>query len=347
MKAVVFAGEGRVRIDDVADPTLVDRSDAVVRVDLSSICGSDLHLLTGKTPGLRPGSVIGHEFVGRVTEAGEDVRVAEGQRVVGSFLIACGSCDRCAAGRFNFCVNRRALGTGELTGDLDGAQAEFVRVPVADINLKRIDDSLSDERALFSGDILATGFYGAELTGAAVGDIAVVVGAGPVGVLTALAIGRRGARTIVVDTNAQRANWAADNLGLEVVTGVEHPEEAIANLTGGTQADVAVDAVGAIPALKTAIRCVREGGLVVVLGVYGTERMELAMGRAWVSGIDLRFAGMANVQGHWEDALNAVSAGQIDPTSLITHRLSLDDAREGYELFASQEAMKVVLTPQR
>ena len=345
MRAVVFAGEGRVRLDDVAEPKLVERGDALVAVDLSSICGSDLHLLTGKTPGLKPGSVIGHEFVGRVTDVAEGVNVAAGDRVIGSFLIACGSCDRCAAGRFNFCSKRRALGTGELTGDLDGAQAEYVRVPVADVNLMRIDDSLSDERALFGGDILTTGFYGADLTEAAKGDIAVVVGAGPVGLFSALAMARRGARTIVVDTNAKRANWAADNLGLEVVAAANRPEEVIANLTGGAKADVAIDAVGAVPALKTAMRCVREGGRVVVLGVYGAERMDLAMGRAWVSGLDLRFAGMANVQGHWSEALDAVNSGEIDPTALITHRLSLDDAEEGYELFASQEAMKVVLTP--
>ncbi|MGH2775094.1 MAG: alcohol dehydrogenase catalytic domain-containing protein [Actinomycetota bacterium] len=345
MRAVVFAGDGRVRVDDVAEPKLVEPGDALVRVDISSICGSDLHLLTGKTPGLRPGSVIGHEFVGRVTEVAEGANVDAGDRVVGSFLIACGSCDPCAAGRFNFCSDRRALGTGELTGDLDGAQAEYVRVPVADVNLRRIVDSLSDERALFCGDILATGFHGADLTEAGDRDIAVIVGAGPVGLLSALAVARRGARTVVVDTNAKRANWAAANLGLEVVAGAEHPEEAITNLTGGSKADVAIDAVGAIPALKTAMRCVREGGRVVVLGVYGAERMDLAMGRAWVSGLDLRFAGMANVQGHWAEALDAVGAGEIDPTALITHRMSLDDAEEGYELFASQEAMKVVLTP--
>ena len=345
MRAVVFAGEGRVRVDDVAEPKLVERGDALVRVDVSSICGSDLHLLTGKTPGLKPGSVIGHEFVGRVTEVAESAHLVAGDRVIGSFLIACGTCDRCAARRFNFCRRRRALGTGELTGDLDGAQAEYVRVPVADVNLRRIEASLSDERALFGGDILTTGFYGADLTEATTGDVAVVVGAGPVGLFSALAVARRGARTIVVDTNAERARWAADNLGLEVVAGGEHPDEAIASLTGGARADVAIDAVGAVPALKTAMRCGREGGRVVVLGVYGAERMDLAMGRAWVSGLDLRFAGMANVQGHWAEALDAVSAGEIDPTALITHRLSLDEAEVGYELFASQEAMKVVLIP--
>lgn len=334
-----------MRVDDVAEPRVAKAGDALVRVSLSSICGSDLHLLTGKTPGMKPGSVIGHEFVGRVTEVAEGTGVVVGDRVVGSFLIACGSCDRCAARRFNFCRHRRALGTGELTGDLDGAQAEYVRVPNANVNLHRIEDSLSAEQALFSGDILPTGFYGADLAGATEGDIAVVIGAGPVGLLSALALVHRGVRTIVVDANADRANWAAAHLDLEVVAGSEHPEEAIARLTHGAGAGVAIDAVGAVPALKTAMRCVREAGRVVVLGVYGAERLDLAMGRAWVSGLDLRFAGMANVQAHWDEALKAVGAGEIDPTALVTHRLSLDEAEEAYELFASQEAMKVTLTP--
>ena len=345
MKAVVFAGEERVRVDEVAEPKVIEPGDAVVRVDLSSICGSDLHLLRGKTPGLQPGSVIGHEFIGRVAEVGESANVGVGDRVVGSFLIACGSCDRCTSGHFNFCLRRRALGSGELTGGLDGAQAEYVRVPQAVVNLKRIDENLSDEGALFAGDILATGFHGAVLSEAGSGDVAVVVGAGPVGLLTALALARRGARAIVVDMNVQRAQWAATNLGLEAIGGEDYPDGAVADMTDGAKADVAVDAVGAVPALKTAIRCVREGGRVVVLGVYGAERMELAMGRAWVSGLDLRFAGMANVQALWGEALETVSAGELDPRALITHRLSLEDAELGYELFASRAAMKVVLTP--
>ena len=345
MRAVVFAGDGRVRVEDVSEPTLIDGDDALVEVKLSSICGSDLHLLTGKTPGMRPGGIIGHEFVGEVIETGPRVKdVRLGQRVVGSFLIACGACTNCRAQRFNFCERRRALGSGELTGDLDGAQAELVRVPVADVNLKVLDDALSDERALFGGDILTTGIYGAHLAQVGTQATAVVFGAGPVGLFTALALRRTGARTIVVDIDEARSRWAKEQLGLEMIASDEAPEE-VERLTGGTLADAAVDAVGAIPALKTALRCVKEGGRVVVLGVYGAERMELAMGRAWVRGLELRFAGMANVQAHWRDALNAVRTNEIDPTALITHRLNLDEADEGYELFASRAAMKVVLVP--
>ncbi|MGH2697974.1 MAG: alcohol dehydrogenase catalytic domain-containing protein [Actinomycetota bacterium] len=345
MRAVVFAGEGLVRLDDVPEPRPSEGDDAIVRVSLSSICGSDLHLLHGKTPGMRPGSVIGHEFVGEVADTGQNTSVRVGDRVLGSFLIACGVCSRCRESRFNFCPHRRALGQGELTGDLDGAQAEYVRVPVADVNLKLLDDSLSDERALFGGDILAAGLYGAHLTEAGKGDTAAIIGAGPVGLFAALALRRRGARPIVIDKNEKRAQWAAANLGLEVIGGAEDPHDALAALTGGAKADVAVDAVGAAPALKTAILCLHEGGRVVVLGVYGAERMELSLGRAWVSGLDLRFAGMANVQAHWTDALEAVGRREIDPTTLITHRLSLEEAPEGYALFESQEALKVVLRP--
>ncbi len=345
MRAVVFAGDDGVRVEDVPPPALTDDADALVEVKLASVCGSDLHLLSGKTPGMRPGGIIGHEFVGEVIETGPRVEeVRSGRRVVGSFLIACGACTHCRAQRFNFCERRRALGSGELTGDLDGAQAELVRVPVADVNLKVLDDALSDERALFGGDILTTGIYGAHLTGAGTQATTVVIGAGPVGLFTALALRRTGARTIVVDTDAQRTRWANERLGLEVIASDEAHQE-VARLTGGALADAAVDAVGAIPALKTALRCVKEGGRVVVLGVYGAERMELAMGRAWVRGLELRFAGMANIQAHWRDALNAVRTNEIDPTALITHRLNLDQAEEGYELFAAREAMKVILVP--
>jgi threonine dehydrogenase-like Zn-dependent dehydrogenase len=345
VRAVVVADGGRVRVDDVPDPRLIDDRDAIVRVTLCSICGSDLHLLSGKTPGMNPGSVIGHEFVGEITEAGGSIGLESGTRVLGSFLIACGECERCRESRFNFCLKRRALGLGELAGDLDGAQAQYVRVPLADLNLKPLDESLSDERALFGGDILAAGIYGAHLAEVRPGHTAVVFGAGPVGLFSALALRRCGARTIVFDTNEKRTRWAAANLGLEVIAGAEHPENALTELTGGAKADVGVDAVGAAPALKSVLRCVREGGRAVVLGVYGKERMDLALGRAWVSGLDLRFSGMANVQAHWDEALDAVGRGEIDPTKLITHRLSLEDAEEGYDLFASQEAMKVVLRP--
>jgi len=347
VRAVVFAGDGRVRVDDVARPEIAEAGDAIVKVTLSAICGSDLHLLDGKTPGMREGSVIGHEFLGTIESLGTGVRGHdEGTRVLGSFLIACGTCASCAARRFNFCKNRRALGLGPLTGDLDGAQAEYVRVPNADVNLKNLTGALSgltNEEALFGGDVLATGFYAATVSEAANGDTVAVIGAGPIGLLTAVALRRRGANVVVIDIDQARADFAA-GLGFTSFA-TDDASAAVAQATDGAMADVAVDAVGQVPALKAAVRCVREGGRVVVVGVYGTERYELPMGRAWLSGLDLRFAGMANVQAEWDGALLAVAKGDVDPTRLISHRMPLEEAERGYEMFAQREATKVVLSP--
>lgn len=343
MKAVVFAGEGRVEIDDVNEARVLDPADAVVKVSLTSICGSDLHVLDGKTPGMRVGGVIGHEFVGVVADAGHDVAShRKGERVLGSFLIACGRCESCRARRFNFCSNRRSLGTGRLTGDLDGAQAEYVRVPDADVNLRRLEGAfaaLDDEQALFAGDILATGVYAAVLADISESTRAVVVGAGPVGLFCALAARRRGADVLVLDNDSDRVRFASEELGLDsAVPG----DTAVAN---GALADVVIEAVGSGSAFRSAMRCARDGGRVVVVGVYGAERYDLPMGMSWVRGLQIVFSGMGNVQAHWEQSLRAVLAGDIDPTKLITHRLPLDEAVEGYDLFRSRRALKVVLTP--
>jgi threonine dehydrogenase-like Zn-dependent dehydrogenase len=344
---VVFAGAGRVEVDDVPEPGIVEPGDVVVEVTRTAICGSDLHLLDGKTPGMTPGSVIGHEFTGRIAAAGASVTsVAEGDAVLGSFLIACGDCGPCRASRFNFCTRRRALGLGTLTGDLHGAQAELVRVPVADVNVRRLPPGLpegAEERVLFAGDILATGFYATALGEVAPGETVVVVGGGPVGLFCALASRTAGARPVVLETDPARAEFARTTYGLDALVAEDAAGE-IEALTGGL-ADVVVEAVGAPPAFKTALRCARDGGRIVVVGVYGAERYDLPMGMAWVRGLQVRFAGMANVQAHWGAALDAIAAGAFDPTAIVTHRLPLEEAERGYELFAAREAMKVVMTP--
>jgi 2-desacetyl-2-hydroxyethyl bacteriochlorophyllide A dehydrogenase len=347
MRAVVFAGDGKVRIDDVPAPQVREPNDAVVEVSLSAICGSDLHLLHGKTPGMRIGGVIGHEFVGTVTDAGGDVSAFEpGDKVLGSFLIACGRCAACRRDRFNHCEDRRALGLGSLTGDLDGAQAESVRIPEADVNLLKLDDSAPDEAALFGGDVLATAYYSVEMMEIAEGETVAVFGGGPVGLLTAAAARARGGRPIVLDQDPSRVAFARERLELDAgdVSQFE-PTSVVSEFTLGRMADVAIDVVGAVAAFKTALRCIAPGGRVGIVGVYGAERAEVSMGQLWIRGVDLRFAGMANVQAHWRAALDDVRSGKIDPTSVITHRLRLEDAVEGYELFESREAMKVTLRP--
>jgi threonine dehydrogenase-like Zn-dependent dehydrogenase len=346
----VFTGGG-VTVDEVPDATIVEPGDALVAVKKTSICASDLHLLSGKTPGMREGGVIGHEFVGQILELGTGVsRHHEDTRVLGSFLIACGTCPACTARRFNHCSNRRALGLGQLVGDLDGAQAELVRVPNADVNLRTLSGGLaglSDEEALFGGDVLATGFYAAALAGIERDETVVVIGAGPVGMFCAAAALRHAPkRVFLLDVDKSRVKFASEKLGLDAIDVSEvDAQNAVAGATDGAMADVAIEAVGSIDALKSAMKSVRDGGRIAVVGVYGTERYELPMGRVWVRGLDLRFAGMANVQGHWEDALLAAAKGDLDPTAIITHRMPLDDAEKGYELFASREATKVVMTP--
>jgi threonine dehydrogenase-like Zn-dependent dehydrogenase len=333
-----------VRLDEVPDPKILDDGDAIVRVSRTAICGSDLHVLHGKTPGMREGGVIGHEFVGTVTDGPDDV---VGRRVLGSFLIACGSCDFCTSRKFNFCRNRRALGLGALTGDLDGAQAELVRVPNAALNLKELPDGLDDEHALFAGDILATGFYAASIAEIGADDVVAIFGAGPVGLFTALAARRLGPeKVLVIDTDPQRVEFAREVYGFEALdTSEMAPEAVVAGATDGRMATVAIDAVGVVPAVKSAMKVVRDGGRIAVVGVYGAERYEIPMGVAWIRGIDLRFSGMANVQATWDEALSAIAAKELDPTRAITHRLSLDEVVEGYELFESRAAMKVVLKP--
>ncbi|HZA19472.1 MAG TPA: alcohol dehydrogenase catalytic domain-containing protein [Actinomycetota bacterium] len=336
MRAVVFAGEGQVRVDEVADPAVKGAGDAIVRVEITAICGSDLHVLDGKTPGMRVGGVIGHEFIGVVEDAGEDAGKLVGRKVLGSFLIACGRCDACRTRRFNHCSEGRALGVGTLFGDLDGAQAEIVRVPDALVNLIPLDGfaGIADEALMFCGDILATGIHAARVAGVAPGEEVAVFGAGPVGLCCSLAARDAGARVTVVDTDAARVEFARVRLGFDGSDAIE--DGAV---------DIAVDAVGAIPALKAAMRAARDAGRVAVVGVYGAERYELPLGRVWNRELDLRFSGMANVQDCWEQALAAVSSGAIDPAPLVTHKLGLDDAPEGYELFRSREAMKVILRP--
>jgi threonine dehydrogenase-like Zn-dependent dehydrogenase len=347
VRAVVYAGPGRVSVADVARPVLGAPDDAIVEVSLTSICGSDLHVLDGKTPGMRPGSVIGHEFTGRIVEVGDAVSALEpGTRVLGSFLIACGRCRACSARRYNLCSNRRALGLGPLTGDLDGAQAEFVRVPDASANLRPLGPTdPPDERALFCGDILATGFYACSVGAVQPGEVVAVIGAGPVGLCCALAaLLRSPQRVVVLDADEQRVSFARDRLHLDAVVVTSDDAQVRLREAAGDSADVVFEAVGAVPAFKSALRCARDGGRVVVVGVYGAERYEFPMGRVWIRALNVRFAGMANVQAHWDEAM-AAAGGDIDPTRLITHKLSLEQAEEGYDLFRSRRAMKVLLTP--
>ncbi|MEX2276090.1 MAG: alcohol dehydrogenase catalytic domain-containing protein [Actinomycetota bacterium] len=346
MRAVVFAGVGRVEVREVPEPSLLEPDDAIVRVTLTGICGSDLHFLHGKAP-LEPGEQIGHEAVGIVERVGEAVEtVKQGDRVVVSFDIACGVCWFCRKGQTQLCERSGILGAGAFGGDLAGTQAERVRVPVADVNLLVLPDDVDDEAALFVGDVLSTAVAVADLAEPSPGDAVAVIGCGPVGFLTVQAL-RAGdlERVLVLERQADRLHLAASVGAQPIDVTARHPQSAVDEATGGRGADVVVECVGHPDAFETAIDVVRRGGRVVVAGMYAGETIEAQLGSWWIRALELRFSGMCPVHAYWERALGELVAGRIDPRPLISHRLPLSAAQQAYRLFDTREATKVVLRP--
>jgi len=346
MRAVVYRDVGRVEVADVPAPALEDPRDAIVRVRASSICGSDLHFFHGKAP-LEPGETMGHEAVGVVERTGPAVRrFAPGDRVVVAFVIACGECWFCSIGQTALCEDFRNLGAGIFGGGLAGAQAELVRVPVADVNLLAVPDGMEDERALFVGDVLTTGFHAALRGDIRPGETVVVVGAGPVGFFSVqAALGHGPGRVIAVDLEPERLALVERFGAVAVNAAEQNPQAAVAERTQGRGADVVIEAVGSPPAFERALELVRRGGRVVVAGMYASETVEVQLGVWWARGLDVRFLGVCPVHPWWERALAEVEQGRIDPTPLVSHRLPLDDAAHGYELFDSRRATKVLLLP--
>jgi 2-desacetyl-2-hydroxyethyl bacteriochlorophyllide A dehydrogenase len=345
VRAVVYADVGRVRVDDVPEPHPVSETDAVIRVTHAGICGSDMHFFHGKAP-LYAGEPMGHEAVGVVEEVGDAVRRARpGDRVVVSFTVACGACWFCAHGQTSLCETAAIFGTGLFGGELPGAQAERLRVPRADVNLLPIPDGVDDERALFVGDVATTARYVADLALPTAGETVAVVGVGPVGLLVVQALRRSDASVVALDRDERRLTAAAAWGATPVHVDERNPQMALASVTGDRGADVAIDAVGAPAAFATAVDVVRRGGRVVVAGMYAGETVAVQLGTYWVRGLDVRFAGVCPVHTHWDATMADVAAGRLDPSSLISHRLPLEDAQEGYELFDRREATKVLLTP--
>jgi threonine dehydrogenase-like Zn-dependent dehydrogenase len=347
MRALTFADIGRVEMADVPRPTLQEPTDVVIRVTTTAICGSDLHVLHGRIPGMVPGSILGHEFVGVVEDVGRDVRtLTAGDRVLASFTIPCGVCWFCKKRLFSRCPDQRVFGYGMFLGDLNGGQAEYVRVPNADICLRPIDLSMSDEKVLFAGDIFTTGYDCAVEARIEEGDVVVVQGCGPVGLMAVQAARTFNPSVIyAVDTVAQRLEMAQGFGAVPIDASAVHVPSHVQDYTEGRGADVLLECVGAIPALTGSIDIVRAGGRISVIGVYSEPEMELPLNLTFVKAIDLKFCGTANIVGRWDDALALITSGVADPASIISHRMSLDDAVRGYELFASREALKVVLTP--
>ncbi|HVY95815.1 MAG TPA: alcohol dehydrogenase catalytic domain-containing protein [Solirubrobacterales bacterium] len=343
MRAVTFQAAGEVRVEEKPDPELRAADDCVVRVEAGGICGSDLHIYHGRVP-VERGFTIGHEFVGTVLAAGEDVeRVAVGDRVLGCFHTACATCSPCLRGDYHRCRNGQTFGHGSKLGDLQGAQAEQLLVPRANLTLRRVPEGMSAEAALFAGDVMGTGYHAVAHADMKAGDSVAVLGLGPVGlcaVQAALAGGA--ARVFAIDTVEQRLEMATEFGATALHLTEDEPKRAVRAATDGG-ADVVVDAVGDPGPLELAVSLARDAGTVSGIGAYA-GRGEVPLGLAWLKGLQLRL-GLANVIAHVDRVLALMETGKLDPTPLVTHHMPLDEAAEAYRLYDQREALKIVLTP--
>src|SRR4051812_31491728 len=344
MRAVTFQAPGEVTVEERPEPELLDRRDAIVRIEATGVCGSDLHIYHGRVQ-IEPGFTIGHEYVGSVVEVGEGVsRVAVGDRVLGCFHTACGECWFCRRGLFHRCLHSRTFGHGATLGSLQGTQAEMALVPNADLVLRKVPEGMSSDVALFAGDVMGTGFHAVAASGMRPGDVVAVLGLGPVGLCAVQAARASGAaHVIAVDTVAERLDIAGSFGAEPVHLTDEDPKAAVGAATEGRGADVVIDAVGDPRALETAIRLTRACGSVQCIGVYA-ERAEVHMGLLWLKAITLR-GGQANVIAHVDPVLAMLAEGVLDPSPLVTRHMPLDEAAEAYAVYDRREALKIILTP--
>ena len=343
MKAVVLAGIGDIRVMDVPDPKVVDPGDAVVRVTTTAICGADLFPFHGYTPGFENGTVLGHEFVGVVESVGPAVSsVHPGDRVVSTSTISCGFCPHCRAGRPSQCLDRALFGYSGVYKRLDGGQAELVRVPSADRCLRLIPDGIPDASAVFLADMLPTGYNAVKRADLAVGDVAVVVGCGTVG-LMAILFARRVVRTVIAIDGIPARRALAQQFGAQALT-PDDARAAIDAATDGLGADGVIEAAGSTGALTAALTYVRGRGTVSVVGAHFEADFPLNNGLMFEREMTLRVS--------WGDPFNDrdrllafLGTGDLDPTPVISHRFPLAEAAEAYRLFDAREATKVLLTP--
>jgi 2-desacetyl-2-hydroxyethyl bacteriochlorophyllide A dehydrogenase len=344
MRAVTFQAPEQVRVEEKPDPEIAAADDVVVRVAASGICGSDLHIYHGRVP-VEPGFTIGHEFVGTVLAAGDDVeRVGVGDRVLGCFHTACATCASCLRGDYHRCRSGQTFGHGANLGNLQGAQAEQLLVPRANLTLRRVPEGMSDDVALFAGDVMATGYHAVAHAGMRSGDTVAVLGLGPVGLCAVQAALAGGAVAVfAVDSVPERLGMAASFGATPLHLSEQDPKKEVRAATEGLGVDVVVDAVGDAGPLAMAISLARDAGTVSGIGAYA-GRGEVPLGLAWLKGLQLRL-GLANVIAHVDRVLALIEAGKLDPAPLVSSHMSLDDAAEAYGIYDRREALKIVLTP--
>jgi threonine dehydrogenase-like Zn-dependent dehydrogenase len=389
MKATCWEGKRSVRVEEVPDPTIIDSRDAIVRVTSTAICGSDLHLYNGYIPTMERGDILCHEFMGEVVETGPGVkRLKTGDRVVVPFSIACGECFMCRRDLFSCCENSNpnawmaeklwghspagAFGYSHLLGGFAGGQAQYARVPFADVGPLKVPDGIPDEQVLFLSDIFPTGYMGAEMCGIQPGDVIAVWGAGPVGLFAMASAYLLGAeRVIAIDRFPYRLAMARERVHVSDTINYEEESvlERLKELTGGRGPDACIDAVGMEAhghtamyaydrakqalmletdrpiALREAIQACRNGGTVSVIGVYGGFIDSFPIGSLMNRSLTIR-TGQCHVQRYMRPLLERIQRGEIDPSLVITHRLGLEDAPRGYEMFLHKRdnCEKVVLS---
>jgi len=387
MRALTYQGANNVSMDTVPDPEIIAPDDMILRVTATAICGSDLHILHGKIPGMKDGDILGHEFMGVVEEVGSEVtRVKPGDRVVIPFVIACGQCFHCLLNEYAACettnsgpgaaMNPKSIkppaalfGYSHMYGGIAGGQAELVRVPKANVGPLVVPDVLSDEQVLFLSDILPTGYQAVLNAGVKPGSTLAIFGAGPVGCMAAACARMLGAETIyMVDHNPYRLEFARDTYGVLPINFDQDndPAELIIQATQGRGVDACIDAVGfeakgsttetvlttlklegsSGKALRQCIAATRRGGTVSVPGVYAGFIHGFLFGDAFDKGLTFKM-GQTHVQGLMPELLEAIGEGRLKPEVIISHRMKLQDAVRGYELFDKRQdnCRKVVLTP--
>jgi threonine dehydrogenase-like Zn-dependent dehydrogenase len=348
MKAITFRGEGRVAVETVADPGIQTAGDAIVRNRATAICGSDLHVYLAREKGIEPGTVMGHEFMGEVVEVGKDVRrLRKGDLVVSPFTTSCGSCFYCRNGLTCRCTKGQLFGWVANGRGLPGAQAEYVRVPLAESTLVGIPGDVDPESALFLGDILATGFFCAEMAGASPGGTYAVVGCGPVGLFGILGARELGAeRIFALDLVPERLALARSFGATPIDVGTEDAPGILREATEGRGADGVLEVVGSPDATRLAIDLVRPGGVLAAAGVHTESRFAFSPVEAYDKNLTYR-AGRCPARFYMERLLPLVREKKYDFASIVSHRLSLDDGVRGYDLFARklENCTKVILVP--
>jgi threonine dehydrogenase-like Zn-dependent dehydrogenase len=390
MRATCWHGKHDMRVDDVPDPAIMNRRDAIVRVTSTAICGSDLHLYDGFIPTMKKGDILGHEFMGEVVEVGPDVtNLRVGDRVVVPFPIACGNCGACRAEAYSLCENSNPnawmaekllghspagiYGYSHMLGGFAGGQAEYARVPFADVGPLKVSPGMSDEQALFLSDVFPTGYMAAEMCDITPGDTIAVWGCGPVGQFAMASAKMLGAaRIIAIDRVPERLAMAANRAGATDTIDYEAQDalDTLKDLTGGVGPDACIDAVGTEAhapgfmyaydrfkqalmlesdrplALRQAIMACRNGGIVSVIGVYGGFVDKFPMGSFMNRSLTMR-TGQCHVQRYMKPLLARIERGDIDPSFVITHRMKLDEAPDGYAMFAKKQddCVKIVMTP--